>query len=603
MRKLLFTLPLVTLLAACSSTDEPSSTPGSVDAGDLPDTALAEAGADSAPTDAGADTAPTDTGADVVPGDAGEDAFEASVDAAVDTTDTAEVKPPACDDGLKNGDETDVDCGGTCSKCVDTKVCSGASDCSSGVCTDGHCAKPQCVDGVKNGTETDIDCGGSCGSTCALAMSCAADADCRSGRCNAGVCARHILAVSSANLHACAILYPGKVKCWGRGAEGRLGYGDTNSRGGGSTDMATLPFVDLGTGRTAKSISTNGHTCAVLDNGWVKCWGGNLHGQLGLGDVAFRGDNAGEMGDALPAVALGTGRTAKSVLAGENHSCALLDDGSLKCWGFNNHGQLGLGDTNSRGDTPDEMGDALPAIDLGTGRKAVQIALAHEATCALLDNGRIKCWGSGQYHLAGQGDSADRGKSAGQMGDALPYVDLGTGHTAKYVAVGYAHACAILDDDSVKCWGYNLDGRLGLGDLNSRGDATGEMGDALPTVSLGTGLTPKELVGGGSQTCAMLTTGGVKCWGLGSPYNGLGDTVTRGTSLTQMGDALPFVSYGTSRTPVSFTGGWNTVCLVFSNDTTKCWGANNYGQLGLGDFNARGDNAGEMGDLLPAIVL
>jgi len=129
---------------------------------------------------------------------------------------------------------------------------------------------------------------------------------------------------------------------------------------------ATLPAVDLGPGRTALQLTAgiSLHTCARLDDGSAKCWGSNTSGQLGLGDTQDRGDGPGEMGATLPAVDLGPGRTALQLTAGFQHTCARLDDGSVKCWGFNNVGQLGLGDTQDRGDGPGEMGAALPAVQL-----------------------------------------------------------------------------------------------------------------------------------------------------------------------------------------------------------------------------------------------
>ncbi|SVC40895.1 uncharacterized protein METZ01_LOCUS293749, partial [marine metagenome] len=102
------------------------------------------------------------------------------------------------------------------------------------------------------------------------------------------------------------------------------------------------------------------HSCFILDNGSVKCWGSNASGQLGLGDTNSRGDGSNEMGDNLTVIDLGTG--AKAISAGYEHTCAILDNASVKCWGSNASGQLGLGDTNSRGDGSNEMGDNLTVI-------------------------------------------------------------------------------------------------------------------------------------------------------------------------------------------------------------------------------------------------
>jgi len=120
--------------------------------------------------------------------------------------------------------------------------------------------------------------------------------------------------------------------------------------------------------------------------------GVNNVGQLGLGDTATRGDEPGEMGDALPAVQLGLGRTAIAIAAGYSSTCALLDNGLIKCWGWNNFGQLGLRDTSMRGSAPNQMGDLLASVDLGVGRVAVDVAAGGSHSCALLDNGQLKCW-------------------------------------------------------------------------------------------------------------------------------------------------------------------------------------------------------------------
>jgi alpha-tubulin suppressor-like RCC1 family protein len=128
---------------------------------------------------------------------------------------------------------------------------------------------------------------------------------------------------------------------------------------------SNLLAVSLGDGKTIVSISGGeGHTCVALNDGTVKCWGWNKAGQLGLGDMMNRGDALSETVDKLPYVSLGTQAAAKSIAAGDHSTCALLSSGSLKCWGENNLGQLGLGDIKPRGDEPDEMGDNLPTVKL-----------------------------------------------------------------------------------------------------------------------------------------------------------------------------------------------------------------------------------------------
>jgi alpha-tubulin suppressor-like RCC1 family protein len=106
------------------------------------------------------------------------------------------------------------------------------------------------------------------------------------------------------------------------------------------------------------------HTAVLFNDGTVKCWGYNNEGQLGYGNIEDLGDEAGEMGNNLPVVDLGIGRTAVQIAAGGNHTVALLDNGTIKCWGRNDRGQLGYGDTESRGDEAGEMGNILPAVDL-----------------------------------------------------------------------------------------------------------------------------------------------------------------------------------------------------------------------------------------------
>jgi alpha-tubulin suppressor-like RCC1 family protein len=175
------------------------------------------------------------------------------------------------------------------------------------------------------------------------------------------------------------------------------------------------------------------HTCALLEGGQIKCWGSNAFGELGIGvNETGWGDQPGEMGNNLPIVDLGSGRTALAVSAGETHTCALLDTHQVKCWGGNDRGQLGLDSTVGRGTLPADMGDNLPAVNLGTGRTALAIATGSWHTCAVLDTHQLKCWGDNAYGEAGQddltnnfGDGYVGMTDVMEMGDQLPFVDLG----------------------------------------------------------------------------------------------------------------------------------------------------------------------------------
>ena len=136
-----------------------------------------------------------------------------------------------------------------------------------------------------------------------------------------------------------------------------------------------LPFVDLGTDAVVVALSAgNEHTCVVLSYEAIKCWGHGYWGKLGYGNAEAYGNNVNEMGDHLPFVDLGTGVSATAVSAGWEHTCALLLTNEIKCWGLNDHGQLGLGHTDTLGDQSGEMGDNLATVDLGTGRRAVAVS-------------------------------------------------------------------------------------------------------------------------------------------------------------------------------------------------------------------------------------
>ncbi|MGE3974490.1 MAG: RCC1 domain-containing protein [Bdellovibrionales bacterium] len=409
--------------------------------------------------------------------------------------------------------------------------------------------------------------------------------------------------------NGCVSLIDGSIKCWGDNDTGQLGLGDNTIRGDQPNEMgANLPTPQLGTGLKIKEYAGGTiHNCALFENGRVKCWGYNYTGALGLGHTQTLGRNAGEMGDRLPFVELGTDIKVKHLAVGFYNTCAVFEDGKIKCWGRNNAGQLGLGDRRDRGDEPGEMGANLPFIDLGSGEKVENVWVGRDAICALLQNKKIKCWGYNTNGQLGLGDQQNRGDTPSEMGANLPYVDLGQNVDVQSLSMGGNHVCAVTTAMQIKCWGSNVYGELGLGDTESRGDKPNEMGTNLPYVDLG----PHELVVRVATyfegTCAQLMNRTVKCWG-DNLYGqlGAGHNKRLGDDAGEMGGALLPIYLGKKQVVQQVSaGGWNVCAMVgtVAKPQIKCWGRNTSGQLGLGHTRNVGAAPNEMGDNLPYVEL
>ena len=410
---------------------------------------------------------------------------------------------------------------------------------------------------------------------------------------------------------SCALLTDGQVKCWGDGTNGALGQENSDTLGDGTDEMGDhLPSVNLGTSLMAKFMAmanndsnANGHACVILDNGRVKCWGTGGSGELGQGSTNNIGDDVGEMGDNLAYTDLGIGRTAKILSLGPGFSCALLDNGTLKCWGKNSDGQLGQNDSSNRGDGAGEMGNSLTPINLGMGRTAKDIDSGINHVCALLDNNMVKCWGGNSNGQLGQGNTDNIGDGIGEM-ESLAAVDLGDDRTAKRVAAGQNYTCAVLDNNDLACWGSNVSNRLGIEDDSTNpniGDAASEMGENL----VETHLTDEDAIYvdlGVDSTCVIRKNNDLYCWGQNdSGQLGLENSDTKGSGTTGAADIV--VDLGSSRMAKMVQLGTQHVCALLDDDTIKCWGRNQAGQLGQENTATIGDESGEMGDNLTAVNL
>ena len=385
---------------------------------------------------------------------------------------------------------------------------------------------------------------------------------------------------------ACALFEGGKAKCWGYNESGQLGVGDLLTRGDDDNEMgASLPFVDLGSGLTAKQIAVAAsHSCAILNNDGLKCWGGHYQGELGIGANALGSKFASP--STLSTLSLGSERTALQVATGYFHTCVLLDDKSIKCWGRNNSGQLGYGDNSNR-----YAPEATATVNLGESKTAKQVVAGEQFTCAILNDDTVKCWGSDARGQLGDGQS---GGSQNEP-HASNTVNLGQG--AKFLAASWEYVCAILNDNSLKCWGINDYGQLGRGGGNS----------ATPqSVSLGQNTTVVDVAMGRQHTCVILNDNTVKCWGRNnSGQLGYGNTTNTNTPPSAT------VDLGQGRTARSLSMGWFHSCALLDDYTVKCWGQHSLGSLGtgsgadyLGDgVDENGQAASEMGDNLPVVDL
>jgi cysteine-rich repeat protein len=262
--------------------------------------------------------------------------------------------------------------------------------------------------------------------------------------------------------HTCVRTTTGGVRCWGHNDGGQLGLGHTMNIGD-DEDPASAAEVDLGGAAVQISAGTM-HTCAVLDGGQVRCWGRGRFGDspgglLGRGDTLDIGDD--ELPASVDPVAL-PGPAARIVVRG-GHTCALLRDGSLVCWGDNAYGQLGLGHTDNVGD--DEVPD--PAGIVGLSAPVVDLALYAHGTCVLLESEGVRCWGSGLAGVHGYGHTMDVGDD--ELPVELPAVDLGAGEFVE-LAAGGAHVCVRTAKGALRCWGFNGYGQLGLGHRMNIGD-------------------------------------------------------------------------------------------------------------------------------------
>ncbi len=320
-------------------------------------------------------------------------------------------------------------------------------------------------------------------------------------------------AIDVGSYHACALMDGGGVKCWGSNDSGQLGDGTMDNR--------STPVDVAGLANPVTAISAGGyHTCAVA--GGVVCWGGNFYGQLGDGSF----DDA-----VAPVAAAGLESGVSALAAGYDHNCALTSAGGVKCWGDGYEGEFGNGLFT-------EVPDLVDVSGLATGVTGIASGGIH--TCAVLDTGRVQCWGGNPFGQLGDGANNSH---------PIPAIVETITDTFGFVDGGSSHSCGLTTGGGVKCWGLNEDGQLGNGANTYR---------TVPTDVIGLDAGISALSVGAYHTCALTTEGGVKCWGWN--WDGeLGDDTfdSRNTpgDVTGLTSGVAAISAGGFHTCALTTGG------------------------------------------------
>jgi alpha-tubulin suppressor-like RCC1 family protein len=385
--------------------------------------------------------------------------------------------------------------------------------------------------------------------------------------------------VAVAGTHSCARFVGGSVRCWGWNQDGQLGDGTTVSRNqpvlvtalsgfsatavtaGGSFNCALIagaaprcwgttssPVEGLPDLANEAIDAGGGHVCVLVADGNVHCWGDNRYGQIGDSSQRIR---------VIPVRVLGLSSVSVlELVAGAWHSCALISGGSVRCWGRNQHGQIGDGSFTLR---------RTPTVVSGlAGLNVTALSAGESHTCARIVDGSVRCWGRNDRGQLGDATTTDRNVAV--MVEGLGGIDIVD------VAVGAGHSCAIDQLSVVRCWGRNDDGQIGDGSNTDRPQPTLVSGLA--------GVTVAALEAGEWHNCVLLVGGALRCWG----YNGNGQ-VGDGTTMQRNAPVAVANTVGLVATGVHL-GGYHS-CARFDDASVRCWGTNDDGQLGDGTTEQR----------------
>ena len=368
--------------------------------------------------------------------------------------------------------------------------------------------------------------------------------------------------VAVGNTSSCAITVQGAVQCWGDNRGGQLGTGsDTNS----DVPMVVTGIDGLTAASTATSIAIGeSFACALMLDQTVDCWGSGAAGSLGDG---------GETDQYTPVHVSGfDGLTPEtsvvSVVAGDQYACALTSIGTVWCWGYGFHGEMGDGAQVTRA-TP-----VLSGIDgSNEGYTATSISAGSQHVCAVAVSQEVLCWGANTMGQLGTGNTANR---------STPFAVDGA-YDVKSVTAGSAHTCITYTDGSAQCWGSNLGGQLGDGstsDSNDPVDVAGIDGTSVASSAI-------ALSAGQFSTCEINEDGFIGCWG-DSGYGQLGrGNYDEGLTADWVSGMYGGTEENGIRAVSISAHDSQHVCAGLATGQLACWGMNESGEVGDGTTTDR----------------
>ena len=446
-----------------------------------------------------------------------------------------------------------------------------------GRCSDGACHATECGDDLISGDETCDDGNAVSGDGC--------DADCQPTT---------IKDIALGDEHSCVLFESGAVRCWGDNSEGQLGQGSSDNWG--MEHPKDIPLVTLE--KEAVAITAGAaHTCVIVDDGHVQCWGRNDHGQLGLGSTEVIGDDEAPTSEYAEVQLPGP---AVAIDAGGDVTCAVLSGGSVYCWGNNNYGQLGLGHTKTIGD------NELPTehdAKVGIEDEIKLLGVGGEHTCVVTMGNRVHCFGLNDKSQLGIGHRNNIGDD--EPAGVASLIDLNDDLGWEYFVMDADGGHTTVNSDDVNIWGNNEYFALGRpiqAKENSKASDYGGQSLDAPVLSVAAGHFGNCVVSQGEH---------VFCWGR-SDYGELGkaDQSPIGDDEISAGEPLSLGTIGSAEafSPRLVAAGAHHVCVVGQGTVVKCWGENAQGQLGLGfiangAFSYVGGVPEETPDKLPPIQI